>query len=435
MKNEDNTTLKFSELVDIQHLQTLLEFHFKVTNVPISILDTDHTRLVAAGLQDICMKFHRIHPVTHKRCQQSDDIIKSHLDEGRYIEYKCRNGLWDLAVPIMIAGKHMATLFIGQFFYKDEKPDIEFFRKQAEELGFNTEKYLEVLRQVPVFSREKVQGIIEYYSGFVELLSTMGYNNLLLARDIEKRKQVEEEIRTLNAELEQRVRARTAELEASNKELRDFVYVSSHDLKTPLRGISQLAQWLVHDYADAFDEQGQEMVELLINRVKRMDGLIDGILEYSRVGNTTGKDEEINLNRLVREVIDNLAPPEQIRILIENELPIIVGDKTRIAQIVQNLLSNAVEYMDKPEGKITIGCVDEGSHWTFSVADNGPGIDSKYHEKIFQIFQTLQSRDEHESTGIGLALVKKIVELYGGKIWVESTVGQGSIFCFTLPKR
>ena len=108
--------MKFSELVDIQQIQILLELHFKITNIPISILDKDQNRLVAVGLQDICTKFRRVHPVALDRCQQSDAIIKFHLNEGRYMKYKCKNGLWDLAVPIMIAGEHIATLFIGQFF-------------------------------------------------------------------------------------------------------------------------------------------------------------------------------------------------------------------------------------------------------------------------------------------------------------------------------
>jgi PAS domain S-box-containing protein len=192
MQNEGKTPLRFAELVDIHQLQILLELHFKITNVPVSILDTDQNRLVAAGLQNICMRFHRVHPVTLEHCQQSDAIIKSHLDEGRYIEYKCKNGLWDLAVPIFIAGEHTATLFIGQFFYEDDQPDIASFRKRAEEFEFHVEAYLEALRQVPVFSRERVRHLLEYYVSFVELLSTVGYNNLQLAQDIERRKRAEE---------------------------------------------------------------------------------------------------------------------------------------------------------------------------------------------------------------------------------------------------
>jgi PAS domain S-box-containing protein len=260
-----------------------------------------------------------------------------------------------------------------------------------------------------------------------------GVQILSLCRDITERKRVEAEIRTLNAELEQRVRERTAKLETVNKELQSFAYVVSHDLKAPLRAIAKLAQWLVEDYAGAFDAKGNEMVDLLVGRVKRMDNLIDGILEYSRIGRIVGQHETIDLNRLLPDVLDLLSPPSSIRIAIAAELPPIIGDKTRIQQIFANLIGNAVKFMDKPQGEITICCLDDGPFWRFSVTDNGPGIDPKYHDKIFQIFQTLKPRDELESTGIGLSIVKKIVEFYGGRIWVESTLGQGSSFVFTYP--
>jgi signal transduction histidine kinase len=252
-----------------------------------------------------------------------------------------------------------------------------------------------------------------------------------LQAEISERRQAEIALQQANDALRQR----TAELELANKELKDFAYIVSHDLKSPLRGISRLTSWLVQDYPDTFDEEGKEMAELLIGRVKRMDSLIDGILDYSRVGRIIGNNEQIDLNALVSDVIEMIAPPESIRIVVEQTLPVIVGDRIRIVQVFQNLLSNAVEFMDKPDGKIRIGCVDEGTYWRFQITDNGPGIDPKYHEKIFRIFQTLTPRDVRESTGVGLAIVKKIVEFYGGRIWIESEAGQGSLFSFTLPKQ
>ena len=143
----------------------------------------------------------------------------------------------------------------------------------------------------------------------------------------------------------------------------------------------------------------------------------------------------INLNDLVPEVVDIIAPPANIEIVYEGALPTITFEETRIRQVFQNLISNAVKYMDKPKGRISIGCADEATRWKFNVTDNGPGIEEKYYDKIFKIFQTLKPRDEYESTGIGLTIVKKIVELYGGKIWVESTVGQGTTFFFTVLKK
>jgi PAS domain S-box-containing protein len=255
-----------------------------------------------------------------------------------------------------------------------------------------------------------------------------------ISADITDQKRAEDAIRRLNAELEQRIRDRTADLEMVNHELKSFAYVVSHDLKAPLRAIARLAQWLVADYAPAFDASGQEMVDLLVGRVKRMDALIDGILEYSRIGRVMGPFELIDLNQLLPEVIDLLAPPATAAITLPPTLPTVVGDRTRLAQIFQNLIGNAVKFAADAPVTVTIGWADDGACWQFSVTDTGPGIDPKYHDRIFQIFQTLHARDQFESTGIGLALVKKIVEFCGGQVGVESAVGQGCTFWFTLPK-
>ena len=218
-----------------------------------------------------------------------------------------------------------------------------------------------------------------------------------------------------------------------NRELEDFAYIVSHDLKAPLRGIKTLVDWISIDYQDKLDEQGKEQLSLLSNRVERMHNLIDGILQYSRIGRMKEERVIVDLNKQVPEIIDMLVPPENITITVENKLPVIECEQTRILQVFQNLISNAIKYMDKPKGLIKIDCVEENGFWKFSIADNGPGIEEKHYHKIFQIFQTLSARDEYESTGVGLTLVKKIIELYSGKIWIESKVGEGSTFFFTLP--
>jgi light-regulated signal transduction histidine kinase (bacteriophytochrome) len=234
---------------------------------------------------------------------------------------------------------------------------------------------------------------------------------------------------------EQRQAQLLEDLEKVNRELKDFAYIVSHDLKAPLRGIATLAEWIATDYADKLDEQGREQISLLTGRVVRMRNLIDGILQYSRIGRVKEKKDVVNLNDLVSEVVDMVAPPENISITIENELPTIECEQTRITQVFQNLISNAVKYMDKPQGQVKIGCIEEDDRWKFSVSDNGPGIEEKHFERIFQLFQTLSPQDKSESTGIGLTVAKKIAELCGGKIWVRSKVGEGSTFFFTLPKQ
>ncbi|MGA7828288.1 MAG: PocR ligand-binding domain-containing protein [Geobacteraceae bacterium] len=187
--------MTFTQLVDIEQIQRMLEAHYRVTGVLSAILDSDGTILAATGWQDICTRFHRTHPDTCKRCRESDHYIKAHLPDfdGEYLDYKCRNGLRDVAVPIIIAGEHLATFFTGQFFYDDEKPDVEFFRAQAQEFGFDEQDYLEALNRVPVFTREQIRNIMVFYRHLVQILVDMGLKNLELAQEVKERKQAEKE--------------------------------------------------------------------------------------------------------------------------------------------------------------------------------------------------------------------------------------------------
>jgi PAS domain S-box-containing protein len=224
------------------------------------------------------------------------------------------------------------------------------------------------------------------------------------------------------------------ELESINCELKDFAHIVSHDLKAPLRAIRTLAEWMTTDLGDRLGEEGKEQMRLLLGRADRMQNLINGVLEYSRIGRVHEEHVSIDLNGLVAQVVEDLSPPACISFDINAGLPAVSGEPTRIRQLFQNLLSNAIKYMDKEHGLIRVGCTEEPDAWRFFVGDNGPGIEEKYFDRIFQIFQTLAPRDETESTGVGLTVVKKIVECHGGRIWVESRVGEGATFLFTLPK-
>lgn len=234
--------------------------------------------------------------------------------------------------------------------------------------------------------------------------------------------------------LEKLVAERTQDLKEANEQLKDFAYIVSHDLKAPLRGIHQVSSWIKHDYYDKIDDEGKEQFDLLGSRVKRMENLIDGILKYSRASSKNQKIEDIDLAEVIPEFIESIAPPDHIQVTIESELPVVRADKTRVVQLFQNIVSNAIKYNDKPEGHVRIGCSDEDTHWQFYIADNGPGIDDKYKDKVFQIFQTLGVEESRESTGVGLSVVKKIVELYGGRIWLESELTKGTTFFFTFSK-
>jgi signal transduction histidine kinase len=224
------------------------------------------------------------------------------------------------------------------------------------------------------------------------------------------------------------------ELDSANRELRDFAYIVSHDLKAPLRAIGSISQWIHADYADKLDDDGKMQLDLLLSRVHRMQNLIEGVLSYSRVTRVTEENEQIDLNKLVKEAIEMVAPPASFKITTDHDLPTVSFGPTRLLQVFGNLISNAVKYNDKEAGDIEIRCVDAGHNWSISISDNGPGIEEKYFEKIFQIFQTLKSRDEFESTGIGLTIVKKIIEANSGTIHVTSVPGDGATFTFTIPK-
>jgi len=246
-----------------------------------------------------------------------------------------------------------------------------------------------------------------------------------------QRRRVERALAIANEHLADTVR----ELRRSNKELQSFAHVTAHDLKAPLRGIGTLADWIASDYADKLDDQGQEQLHLLKARVSRMNELIDSILHYAEIGRVSKCHTRIDLNELVSETIDQIAPPESIRITIHDELPVVVSERAHLVQVFQNLITNAVKHMHKPQGHLEIGCTEQDDFWKISVRDDGPGIEEKYFDKIFRMFQTLAPREESRGTGIGLAIVKKIVELHGGTVTVESVLGRGSTFSFTFPKQ
>jgi PAS domain S-box-containing protein len=284
-----------------------------------------------------------------------------------------------------------------------------------------------------------------------------------VAHDITERKDAEKALQKAHDELEIRVADRTAELVTANKaldaeiierqyyadrqaqlireleiinrELDDFAHIISHDLKAPLRAIKSLSEWVLQDHADAIGESGKEKIQLLNDRIDHLRNLIDGILEYSRAGKLSNEVAKADLNDLATKVINSLSFPKNIRITIDNQLPIVACDMVRIGQVFQNLVDNAVKYMDKQEGEIRIRCAGDDKQWTFSVADNGPGIDRKHYYRIFQLFKSLHGEGEKKGMGVGLAIVKKIVEMHGGRVWVESEVGRGSTFFFTLPRQ
>lgn len=225
-----------------------------------------------------------------------------------------------------------------------------------------------------------------------------------------------------------------AALARSNKELDQFAYVASHDLKAPLRGIANLSQWIEEDLGDSAPPDVAEKMALVRGRVQRLEALIDGILQYSRAGRVRSQIEQVNVGVLITDVVELLAPPAEVTITIDPSMPVISTERTPLQQVFMNLISNAIKYNRGPGATIHISAQDRHDRYAFSIADNGPGIEPQYHERIFGIFQTLESRDRVEGTGIGLSVVKKTVELHGGSVTVKSALGEGATFTFEWPK-
>jgi PAS domain S-box-containing protein len=253
---------------------------------------------------------------------------------------------------------------------------------------------------------------------------------LVLAVDVTEsvlaRQQVEEKAEEL-ARL-------TRELERSNSELDQFAYVASHDLKAPLRGIANLTEWIEEDLGDRITGESREHMHLLKGRVNRMEALINGILAYSRAGRVSHKTERVDVGKLLKESIELLSPPEGTEIVVGPDMPTIETERVPLQQVFMNLLGNAIKYADRRDARVEVSVSRDDGCYQFAVADNGPGIAPQYREKVWQIFQTLAPRDKVEGTGIGLSVVRKIVEARGGKAWLESEVGRGTTFFFTWPE-
>ncbi|MBC8984542.1 GHKL domain-containing protein [Pedobacter sp. N36a] len=248
-------------------------------------------------------------------------------------------------------------------------------------------------------------------------------------------KKAEDEVRQLNDELEQKVAERTAQLESVNKELESFSYSVSHDLRAPIRAINGYTKILVEDYEAVIDEDGLKILQSIINNSKKMGELIDDLLAFSKLGRKQVTVSNIDMLDLVDQVKEEvlLEGHENRPEFNITELPNAKGDKSLIKQVWINLISNAIKYSrHKEKTAIEIGAYEEDDHIVYFVKDGGAGFDMQYYDKLFGVFQRLHSQEEFEGTGIGLAIVHRIVQRHQGKVWAESTLDEGSCFYFSL---
>ncbi len=339
------------------------------------------------------------------------DIIDN---ENQHIEEKFKSsasltntGLLFLSV-ILITAALLSTVFLSSRAIAQPIKMITEYAKETTQLNLD--------RKLPTILLQQKDELGE----LAQSIQAMGTNLQQAYKDLE---QQSSQLEVLKNKL---VRA--------NTELKDFTYLASHELQAPLRGISSITSWLSEDYSELFDQKGREYLEKLLIRTSRMYDLIEGILQYSRIGRIIEKPRLINCDLYVQKVIDEFSQPSSIQVDIEGSLPTIKYEGIRLMLVIENLISNAINHLGTPEGKIVISCEERSSDWEFCVRDNGKGIEKKHFDRIFEIFYRLNAPTEGGSIGIGLTLVKKIVEQNGGIVRVESTVNEGSSFFFTILK-
>ena len=415
----DLGNLELADILDIPSVQSLVDDVYKLTRIPMFILDLKGKPLISAGWQEICKEFHRTNPDTCKNCKESDRELTAGVPPGAFKLYKCKNNMWDVVTPITVGEQHVGNVFSGQFFIADEPIDYELFRSQARKYGFDEQEYLAALNRVPRLSRESVETSMRFFIKLAQLLSQLSYSGIKLARSMTETRRV------------------NSQLMASVKELEAFTYSVSHDLRAPLRHLDGFLTLLSKRSYSGLDATAKHYVDSMHEASRRMGTLIDELLQFSRLGHSDIRKIPINVNELVEEVKRELEPGIRNRTIhwhVE-QLPVVIADQGMLRQVIENLLGNSLKFtQQRDEAEIVIGSTfGANGELVIFIRDNGAGFDMQYYNKLFQVFQRLHSEDEFEGTGIGLANVRRMVERQGGRVWAEGAVGTGATFYFTLP--
>lgn len=399
----------------------------------LSLILWNGTRIEKIYQLEAVMQYHAdsyIHALqNHMTNKWADTSEKKQREDYQYFKN-------ELALEsVMIFSKLLGEAYAIDLYMDGEKflsstPRLEISRRYALDKTFKIgDKIFELeLRPTSIVVKQFITGLPNVVL-IVSILLTISFTVLIQLLQVAqvREHQIGENL--------VRLKKTEKELKRVLRDLEEFSFVVSHDLKAPLRGIGTLTSIVLEDFGKQLDQEVIKYLTTIMQRVDRMRNMIEGILRYARIGKTTDRKERLDLNFVVANVIDLLEPPTNIKIVVAGSLPIILFSRVQMEQVFQNLIGNALTCLNgRQDGMIEVACRSENGEWHFSVKDNGPGIAREFHESIFQIFQTLPKEQQTESTGIGLTIVKKIVDLNGGRIWVESELGQGSTFHFSLPK-
>ena len=431
--------MKLRDLVDLDELRELCESFTALTGAVTAVLDLDGNILVATGWQRICTQFHRAHPQTALRCRQSDTILAGCLGRGEsYNVYRCQNGLVDVAVPIHVGGEHVANFFTGQFFF--EPPDIDYFRRQAEEFGFDEAAYLAALAEAPIFTERQVRSMMDFLTRLARVMGEMG-----LARV--RQQEANRALQQHRDHLEELVQSRTAELslakeqaEAANRAKSAFLANMSHELRTPLNAITGMA-YLVRASGVSVKQAG--WLDTLDGASRHLLEIISAILELSKIeaGGMELDTVPIRLDAVVASVVDMILPQARAKHLhIGLELdPVsapLMGDPARLRQALLNYAANAVKFTATGSVTLRTRVIEQTPEFVmmrFEVEDTGVGLPADVIDRLFENFEQADNSATRRfgGTGLGLAMTRRLAHLMGGTVGVSSTPGEGSTFWFT----
>ena len=432
------------DLIDVDELQELTDRFSKIIGTAMGIFDTSGKVLFGSGWYDACTQYHRVHPETAERCRKSDIAMLAHVKKGGddYCLHECENGLMDTATPIVINGRYLGGLSTGQFFL--EPPDMEFFARQADQFGFDKEKYLEAISEVPVFTLEHVEQFMEFYHKLASIIAETGHARLQLM-------ELNKELTAHRDHLEELVAQKTSELETAkdsaekaNKAKSVFLANMSHELRTPLNAILGTAQLMERDAN--FPSKYGENLQVLSDSGKYLLGLIDEVLEISKieVGRITLEKSRFDPRRSLATLNAVVRPRLQGKDLdftleATDKLPdVIVSDEAKLLQLLVNLIDNALKYTERGEiaVRVDLTSVAEGESdcLVIEVKDSGIGIATEEQESIFNHFVQLKTDETNrDGVGLGLSICRQYAELAGGSIKVKSQIGAGSTFTVTWP--
>jgi len=426
--------LNLADIIDAQSMQTLMNNFYKLTRMPMGLLDINGKVLVGVGWQDICTKFHRVNPETCKNCIESDSQLSAGVPQGEFKLYRCKNNMWDVATPIMVGGRHFGNFFMGQFFFEDEPLDYEFFRSQTKRYGFEEKEYIDALERVPRINRETLATGMAYFMELADFVSKLSSSNIKLARSLTEQEYLTDSLR----------QSKEAS-EAANKAKSQFLANMSHELRTPLTGILGMLELTLEGELDPKQREHLATVKGAANALHR---ILNDILDFSRIEAgmlITFVEEPFHLGWCLRSVAE-LFSLETQRKGLEFSLEIapgtpevVKGDEGRVRQLLANLVGNAIKFTE--QGKVALLVEAEqrnaaGSRmFTFTVTDTGIGIPEDKMGLLFQAFSQIDSSNtrSYGGTGLGLAICRRIVEQMGGSIDCASEDGKGSTFTFTIP--